>query len=69
MRALSLGLVVKLKFVNSKNYVEIKIVQYIASEEFADGVKSYPAILNYAYRPYWEVDPDVPEELKTSEAF
>ncbi len=44
-----------------------KIVQYIASKEFAEGVKSSPAILNYAYRPYWEVDPDVPEELKTSE--
>ncbi|WP_069470187.1 hypothetical protein [Candidatus Marithrix sp. Canyon 246] len=44
-----------------------KIVQYIASKEFAEGVKAYPAILNYAYRPYWEVDPDVPEELKTSE--
>jgi hypothetical protein len=44
-----------------------KIVQYIASKEFAEGVKSSPAILNYAYRPYWEVDPDVPEELKISE--
>ncbi len=44
-----------------------KIVQYIASKEFAEGVKTSPAILNYAYRPYWEVDPDVPEELKTSE--
>ena len=44
-----------------------KIVQYIASKEFAEGVKSSPAILNYAYRPYWEVDPDVPEELKASE--
>ncbi|WP_171899722.1 hypothetical protein, partial [Candidatus Marithrix sp. Canyon 246] len=37
-----------------------KIVQYIASKEFAEGVKTSPAILNYAYRPYWEVDPDVP---------
>jgi hypothetical protein len=44
-----------------------KIVQYIASKEFAEGVKASPAILNYAYRPYWEVDPSVPEELKTSE--
>jgi len=33
---------------------------YIASEEFIQGVKDTPAVLNYAMRSYNEVDPDVP---------
>ncbi len=33
---------------------------YIASDEFTQGVKDTPAVLNYAMRSYNEVDPDVP---------
>ncbi len=34
---------------------------YIASDEFIAGAKNMPGVLNYVKRPFWEVDPDVPD--------
>jgi len=34
---------------------------YIRTPEFIDGAKNDPGVLYHAKRPYWEVDPDVPE--------
>ncbi len=35
------------------------VLSYLAQEEFAEGVKESPAVLNYLYRPYWEIDPSI----------
>jgi len=35
------------------------VLAYLAQEEFANGVKRYPTVLKYLFRPYWEVDPSI----------
>ncbi len=35
------------------------VLAYLAQEEFVQGVKNQPAVLDYLFRPYWEVDPSI----------
>ncbi len=36
-----------------------KVLAYLATEEFADGVRTYPETIGYLNRSYWEVDPSI----------
>jgi len=35
------------------------VLAYLTQEEFINGVRSSPSVLNYLSRPYWEVDPSI----------